>query len=206
MWHPQDGWRAPETQMNTVKWCFTFYFLHFPNIHQSRAASPAASKPPKEWDSRNSPTWDSFFHHVSPNLPSQLLLCIIFYLNVSLGTYGQLIQFSYVVCIFLQITLLMKARVPILFIARVQPLILILCLIYSHRFQDSTKNSKKGIEKCKTWVGASIIINDHWILLNTRSLTISVWPLPFTVLANFISQFHRWTPVTASIFPVSSQT
>lgn len=55
----------------------------------------------------------------------------------------------------------MKARVPIPFIAKVQPPILILCLIYSHRFEDNIKNSKKGVEKCKAWVGASIIINDH---------------------------------------------
>lgn len=84
----------------------------------------------------------------------------------------------------------MKARVPIPFIAKVQPPILILCLIYSHRFEDNTKNSKKGVEKCKAWVGASIIINDHWIFLKTGSPTISVWPLPFTVLANFVSKFH----------------
>lgn len=73
----------------------------------------------------------------------------------------------------------------------VQPPILILHLIYSHRFQDNTKNSKKGIEKCKARAGASIIINDHWILLKTGSPTISIWPL-FT--------FHR---IGKLYFPVS---
>lgn len=44
----------------------------------------------------------------------------------------------------------MKARVPIPFIAKVQPPILILCLIYSHRFEDNTKKLKERGRKMQS--------------------------------------------------------